>query len=55
LIIWYFLGVCLNLAQLNRPHDRQYIALHNKGKRYFALHSKKTVLAGFQEFALDLL
>ena len=29
---------CLNLAQLNRPHERQYIALHKKGKSYFASH-----------------
>ena len=36
------LGVCLDdclyLAQLDRPHWKQYIALHKNGKPYFALH-----------------
>jgi hypothetical protein len=29
---------CLDLSALYRPHERQYIALHKKGKPYFAMH-----------------
>jgi hypothetical protein len=28
---------CLDSAQLNRPHERQYIALHKKGKSFFCI------------------
>jgi hypothetical protein len=31
----------VKLAQLDRPHDRQYIALHKKGNNYFAMHPHK--------------
>jgi len=31
---------CLDLAQFDRLHDRQYIALHKNGKGDFAMHAK---------------
>jgi hypothetical protein len=37
--------VCLNFAQLYRPHDKQYIALHKKGKPYFASQQFEPVFA----------
>jgi hypothetical protein len=37
-ILGFRLDDCLDLAQLDRPHGRQYIAVHKKGKPYFALH-----------------
>jgi hypothetical protein len=47
--------VCPKLAQLDRPHERQYIALHNKIKSYFC-DARERGHVGLQnaQFALDL-
>jgi hypothetical protein len=46
---------CLDLAQLDRSHGRQYIALHKKGKGQFRVALRILANAPKLPFAVDLL